>query len=328
LAVYLTFARGAVAALATGLLILVALAPAGRAQVRSVVAIVGASGLAALLATRYPDVKSLTPREAGDAADGARMFVGLAVLSLAAAAVVWRRPRRTLRVPPLPVSRSAAVLTAGAAIVVAGVVAVAVLDGTPKGSSPTSGADPARLGSVDTNRYRYWDVAIQTWAHHPVNGLGSGGFLVEWLKQRKRDDTSADAHSLYLETGAELGIVGVVFLAMFLGGIGTGVVRLYRLDPDSATGLAAILAAFAVHAGLDWDWEMPAVTLVALLAGAAALAWGTPERERLGGVEREAVARREGLDGDGALAETGAGVPRSTVERDLAGSRLRSARNP
>jgi hypothetical protein len=41
-----------------------------------------------------------------------------------------------------------------------------------------------------------------------------------------------------------------------------------RLDPRLAAGPAAALAAFGFHTGLDWDWEMPALTLVAvLLAG-------------------------------------------------------------
>jgi hypothetical protein len=51
------------------------------------------------------------------------------------------------------------------------------------------------------------------------------------------------------------------------------VLRLYRLDPGAGAGPAAALAAWAFHAGLDWDWEMPAATLPALLLGAAAVAW-------------------------------------------------------
>jgi hypothetical protein len=35
-----------------------------------------------------------------------------------------------------------------------------------------------------------------------------------------------------------------------------------------AAGPAAALVAFALHAGIDWDWELPALTLVAMtLAG-------------------------------------------------------------
>jgi O-antigen ligase len=135
------------------------------------------------------------------------------------------------------------------------------------------GADPARLSSVDTNRYRYWEVAVRTFAHAPIAGLGSGGFLVEWLKERDRVDKSGDAHSLYLETAAELGVFGLAFLVMFLGGVAVAAVRLHRVDPAAAAGLAAGLAAWVLHAGLDWDWEMPATTLPALLLAAAAIAW-------------------------------------------------------
>ena len=104
---------------------------------------------------------------------------------------------------------------------------------------PCPGATPARLGIVDSNRYRYWEEAGSTFAEHPLIGIGSGGFQVEWLKVDKRFDASGDAHSLYLETAAELGVVGVAFLLLFLGGVGAAVLRLYRIDPRAGAGLAA-----------------------------------------------------------------------------------------
>ena len=39
-------------------------------------------------------------------------------------------------------------------------------------------------------------------------GIGTGSFRVEWLLRRDRDESVRDAHSLYLETAAELGLVG------------------------------------------------------------------------------------------------------------------------
>jgi O-antigen ligase len=150
---------------------------------------------------------------------------------------------------------------------------LAALEGKPEGTSPVPGATPARLGSIDSNRYHYWEEAGRTFAEHPIAGIGSGGFQVEWLKIYQRFDASGDAHSLYLETAAELGVIGVAALLLFLGGIATAVLRLYRVDRGAATGLAAGLTAWTFHAGLDWDWEMPAVTLPALLLAAAAIAW-------------------------------------------------------
>ena len=65
----------------------------------------------------------------------------------------------------------------------------------------------------------------------------------------------------------------VSHLLLFLGGVAAALVRLYRRDAAAATGVAAGLATWAFHAGLDWDWEMPAVTLPALLLAAAAVSW-------------------------------------------------------
>jgi hypothetical protein len=273
LGVYLTFARGALASAALGIVVLLALAPAARPQLRSIVAIVAGSAVAALVAARFPTVMSLDPREQADSGDGALMLTTLVLLALGAAAIVAHRPRREISLPRLPFSRPTVVLGATVVAAIAAVVVIAVFEGAPEGTSPARGADPARLGSIDTNRYRYWDVALETWADHPLIGIGSGGFLVDWLKERDRVDTSGDAHSLYLETLAELGIVGFAFLLVFLGAVVAGVVRLHRLAPGLAAGPAAVLVAFAVHAGLDWDWEMPAVSLYALLFAAATLAW-------------------------------------------------------
>jgi hypothetical protein len=283
LGVYLTYARGALAAVAVGLVVLVALVPAVRPQLRAIVTVAGASALAALVASRLSTVKSLSAR---DPTEGLEMLAALVVLMAAAGLVASRQPRRPMRVPSLPVSRPALVLSLSVLALVAGGLVLAALEGKPQGTSPVPGATPARLVSADTNRYRYWQEAGSTFAEHPLIGIGSGGFQVEWLKIYNRVDASGDAHSLYFETGAELGVVGVAFLALFVGGIGAAVTQLYRTDPRVGAGLAAGLAAWAFHAGLDWDWEMPAVTMPALLLAAAAIAWS----ERRDEASREAAA--------------------------------------
>ena len=288
LGVYLSFSRGALAAVAAGVLFLVALAPEGRPQVRAVIAVLGPAVVASFVASLLPTVESIDRGQRGDSTDGLIMFAALVLLAGVAAFVVARRPseRANMRsAPKLPVSRPTAVLTGAGILIVGATLAAAVLEGKPEGTSPVHGADPARLGSIDTNRYRYWEVAISTWGDKPIQGVGSGGFQVEWLRQHDRVDKSGDAHSLYLETLAELGVVGFAFLMAFLFGTAAAVVRLHRTSPGAATGLAAGLATWAVHAGLDWDWEMPAVTLPALMLGAAAIAWSQEPSS--------SVARRE-----------------------------------
>jgi O-antigen ligase len=146
------------------------------------------------------------------------------------------------------------------------------------GSGPGFGATTTRLGSIQSNRYQYWRVAAGSFARHPLIGLGSGGFRVDWLRHRTVADPALNAHSLYIETAAELGIVGLVLLLGFLIGVARSAREALRPAPGFAVGAAAAVTAFAIHAGVDWDWQIPAVTIPALvLAGALiALADGEP----------------------------------------------------
>jgi O-Antigen ligase len=295
LGVYLSFSRGSLAAVAAGLVLLIALAPELRSQLRGAVAILGPGFVAGLIASRLPTVESLAIGEQGDAGDGLLMLAALVLLAAAAAAIVVREPRRERRAPSLRVSRPALVLALSVVALLVAAVGYTALEGRPQGVSPEQTVGAERLGSIDSNRYRYWQVALENWTDRPLNGLGSGGFRVAWLKERDRVDQAADAHSLYVETLAELGVVGLGLLLLFLGGVAWGLVRLHRLDAGAAAGLAAALAAWAIHAGLDWDWEMPALTLMALLLGAAALAWSEePRAEAEPRVRRRALPSEDG----------------------------------
>jgi hypothetical protein len=293
LGVYLSFSRGALAALAAALMVLIALAPRARPQLRGALAVVGATAVAALVASRLSTVESLRVGEPDDPSEGLLMSAALLLLALASAAIVMRQPRRELKPPSLPFSRPAAVLTVSLVALLVAAIAATALEGKPQGTSPQRAVGAERLGSLDSNRYRYWRVAVESWADRPLFGLGSGGFLVEWRRERGRVDESADAHSLYIETAAELGLVGLALLLLFLGGVGAGAVLLYRRDSAAATGLAAALVAWAIHAGLDWNWEMPAVTLQALLLAAAALAWSETGESAWQGAAQAGRARRD-----------------------------------
>jgi len=82
-----------------------------------------------------------------------------------------------------------------------------------------------------------------------------------------------DAHSLYLETVAELGLVG---LALLMAALGVMAVALLRRARGAQRSLyAALIAAFAawgIHTGVDWHWEMPVVTLWVFALGGLAIA--------------------------------------------------------
>ena len=133
------------------------------------------------------------------------------------------------------------------------------------------GASARRLGDVSSNRYQYWKVAVREAADHPLKGIGSGSFDTAWTRERKVTENARDAHSLTLETAAELGIVGLAALAALLAGVALALAELHRRAPALAVGPITALTAWFVHANLDWDWEMPALTLVAMVLAGAAL---------------------------------------------------------
>ena len=83
-----------------------------------------------------------------------------------------------------------------------------------------------------------------------------------------------DAHSLWLETAAELGLVGLALLAAFARRR-RGRARRARAaaTPAAVAGPAAALAVWAAHSAIDWDWEMPGgATLTALVLAGLVLA--------------------------------------------------------
>ena len=62
--------------------------------------------------------------------------------------------------------------------------------------------------------------------------------------------------------------MGLALLVAFVAGIGLAARRAYRAAPGAAAGPIAGVVVYLAHAPLDWDWQMPAVTLIALvLAG-------------------------------------------------------------
>ena len=260
LAVYLTFSRGALGALVAGVGLLVALAPTA-AQLRAALVVGGGGALAAAATLALPAIET----QASGTGQGAAM---LALIVVLAAAGAWLAPREARTVPLAPLRAVALGLLV---VAVAGTV-LAVAQAERRGGTDAPEAGAGRLASVQSNRYEYWRVALRSFGDHPLLGEGSGGFRVVWLRERPFRESVRDAHSLDLETAAELGLAGLACLLALLAGIGAGAARAYRrAGPVTAPAIAGV-ATWAVHAGLDWDWELPALSLLALVLAARLLA--------------------------------------------------------
>jgi O-antigen ligase/polysaccharide polymerase Wzy-like membrane protein len=270
----LSLSRGSVLAAVLGVLVL-CLVTSSRPALATV-AIVGTSGLLGVgvvsVAGRLQD-------------DGASLREGLALATVVALAVAggWVAVRRA----PYAVDGSSGfprrrIIVAACVVLALGVVAVGAYEVRQSRSTPPTLEDagaPNRLLSTSTSsRGDYWDVAARMVERHPLGGEGAGGFTRVWLQDRPVLLSVRDAHNLYLETLAELGPVGLALLVIALGSpLFTG-----RRAAALAEGRAAIAAyvALLAHAALDWDWELPAVTLCTLLLAVSLLRLGSTEPVR------------------------------------------------
>jgi len=279
--VYLSFSRGAIAATGVGLVLLLAATPT-RSQLKAIVVTLVAGMGSAALSSAFRGVASLGGSMAARERDGAIMLALLVLLGAAAALAVRRiavadRASGTADVR-LPGARMyGAAAAAAVALVAAGLVYGGLHEKAGTGSHATTTAK--RLTSVDSNRYAYWRVGLRAFRRHPLDGLGAAGFRVFWLRERPVREGVLNPHSIELETAAELGIVGLLALAAMLGGVGLAARQALRRSAPMAAGWCAAGFVWLIHASIDWDWELPAVSLPAIvLAGAlVALAEAPPD---------------------------------------------------
>lgn len=292
-ALYFTFSRGAWLALALGLAAAFALDSRRFQLLAALVPAAVATVAAVALASR---ADSLTRRGAalGDAASAGRgLALALLVLAAAAAlgtAALCRLEARLgpgIRVRRVAGTAVAAVLLGGAALLVATLGGPAEIARDARASFTSAPVRVApgedlnrRLFSLSSSgRVELWGAALDLAAEHRLLGAGAGSYEQHWLERRASPLKVRDAHSLYLETLAELGPAGLLLLAVALGLPLAAAVRARRhpLVPPAAGAYAAYLA----HAGVDWDWELSALTVTAvLLAAALLLADGRARRRR------------------------------------------------
>ena len=218
------------------------------------------------------------------------LLVGLAQAAISYALLKDRRPRWTR------VSHRRALIGAGAAVAVA-LVALAAFDIPGRASDGWSefkegggpGEGTERLGSVaGQNRYQFWSAAVRENSTAPLIGTGSNTFEFWWARDGDSDETVHDAHSLYMQTLGEVGIIGFALLVLFVLAILLGGARyVLRADAEERALRAAALAgcvAFFVAAAIDWMWQIPVLPVAMLLLASLLLAVA-PDPEK-GGATR------------------------------------------
>jgi hypothetical protein len=142
-----------------------------------------------------------------------------------------------------------------------------------EGAQDRPGADSSPVVFAGQRRADYWEVALDDLERKPLLGRGVGGFAETWSHHRPFPQGVEEGHSIVFETLGELGAVGVLLLVVLFGSIALAFVRVARQvsRPLGALALATGLT-WLVHATIDWDWEVPALTLWFFALGGVALA--------------------------------------------------------
>jgi O-antigen ligase/polysaccharide polymerase Wzy-like membrane protein len=287
---YLSFSRGAVVACLIGLLVLLA-AAARREQLASILLTLAAAGLGALSAAPFHGLASLTGTLPTRELQGGIALVALLMIMTAAATaqitMTGRMEGGRLSLP----RRSTAVALALGCLALAAVIFV----GGAEGTSRQVATQASRFVTLGSNRYAFWSVALHAFSAQPLHGVGAGSWQVWWLRYRPFAGFARDAHSLPLQTAAELGLIGLALLLAFFSGVVRSARAALRFEPRRAAGPLAGFVVYAAHAPLDWDWQMPAVTLVGLVLAGSLLALAvapSPRRDpaqpaRTGGTRRK-----------------------------------------
>jgi hypothetical protein len=275
---YFTFGRTGWLALAVGLMAAI-LFDRRRLQLVAIMLLLAPiAAVAVWSSAHYPGLTRRTARLAEATRDGHRL-AGILLILVALAAVVsfaFARAERRVQVSPRT-RRAFALSTVGLAAVT--LLGVFVHFGGPptlveKGwrafkAAPTRTENlNQRLLSFSGNgRYDLWRVAWRDAESHPVLGSGAGSYERYFLQHQPASVSRVrDAHGLYIETLAELGPFGLALLVVALLVPLAVAVRRRLSFTGAAAGAYVVLL---VHAGTDWDWELPAVTLAGLLCAGA-----------------------------------------------------------
>jgi len=152
--------------------------------------------------------------------------------------------------------------------------------------APTALASPRLLvpqpASEEIPRRTLWRAAVAAWRAHPLLGIGPDNFrhLSGQFLARDHTDERMHANSLYFETLADLGMVGLLAFGALVGAL-VGAARRAVAAPTSrilALGVAAALATYLLHGLLDYFLEFtPTYALFWLLAGMMVAMDGAPE---------------------------------------------------
>jgi len=275
---YLTYSRTGFVALAVGVALVVLL---NRRRTRAMAHTgigLAATGFVVVVTRLHPEIASGTGESGGLA-----VFAALAVAALAAGTFArstrrsrWARGER--RPGTIKPRIAVAIIVSLCALGTLGPAALSEIGETEPVAARSETDPAARLLGLEGNRALYYEVALDALAEKPLAGLGPGTFAFEWAREGSADEAVRDAHSFYLEQGAELGVPGLIAsMLVIAASLWLALSPMVRGECDeSGLAMLAPVAVLAVGVTTDWMWESTAVTALALACAVTAGATGPP----------------------------------------------------
>ena len=165
----------------------------------------------------------------------------------------------------------------------------------------------SRYGALSGNgRYTYWSTAVSAMPGHLLGGYGPGTFQLVWLRDAPFFSYITNAHSLYIETLTEVGVVGLALLVGFLGLVLGAAVRLAVRRAPGWPALADAPPDGGALTSVGADLRVPGAAITAALArlcpvggGRLGLAGSGSARGRDAARRRRARAQRARPAADG-----------------------------
>ena len=290
---YLTFSRTSAASAGLAVVLFVALSPRRILKVATIAICAGGSAvLVAETVGLHAIENGLSSHVAST--QGSRLLVLVIAVCLVVGAIQLGfalSERRTSALTRLAVPRRPAAVATAVAAVLAIVVALALgapgrIDHAIHTFESPNGAyvhtnTGNRFSALSGNgRYTYWQTTLNAMPGHWLNGFGVGSFQLVWLPRAPFPSYIVNAHSLFVETLVEVGLIGLLLMTGFLIAVIGGAARAIRAADDSARTMAAAATAaccaFVLSAAFDWTWQMPVVPAAFLLLVAAVLAPPAP----------------------------------------------------
>lgn len=310
LTLYLATSGTGAAVAGTALLAFFVLSPDRLPKLLTLAAGVGGSAVLAAAVAGHDALARGLPTPAAEHQGTEVLWIGLAVCVAIGLiqALISLAVRRVDRPSLLGIRRREALIATAVALAFA--IPVAIAAGAPhelshrwevfksRGNGP--GKEPSGASSIldfhGSGRYQFWESAVDASETAPWKGIGPGAFEFWWVGHGSYNGYVRNAHSLYLENLAELGIPGLLLIAGFvLAVLGIGTARSLRAPPGERLPLAAATACaagFAMAAALDWVWQLGALPVAFMLLAAVAVSGYSLPEPRSGRNRRRRRSRR------------------------------------